>query len=217
MFLFYFGLGTFMLQVESLVFLPRHLPPGFVSRLFAMGALAGALFAPAAVWIHGRRRASPAPAAAPPPLSAGRWTARLVALAAAYVALYFLAGYYVAYANPDVVAYYDDVRAASFAAGMRRVWTTMPWLFALQAVRGVLWVALVLPFVRTFRGRRWELPLLLGCAYAVWLVLLFAPNPYMPASVRMSDFAETASSNFVFGCLVGATFARDLRPSEPGR
>jgi hypothetical protein len=213
LFLVYFGLGTFMLQVESVIFLSRHLPPGFVARLFAMGALIALVFAPVAVWIHGRRRppAAPAPAASGLHLSPGEWAVRLGWLAAAYVALYFLAGYFIAYRNPDVIAYYDDVDAGSFVAGMHRLWVSMPWIFAVQALRGMLWVAFVVPFIVSFRGRSWELPLLVGCTYSVWLVMLFAPNPFMPESVRMSHFAETASSNFVFGCLVGASFARARR------
>ena len=213
LFLVYFGLGTFLLQVESVIFLSRRLPPGFVTRLFAMGALIALVFGPAAVWIHGRRRppAVPAPAASGLLLSRGEWAARLAWLAAAYVALYFLAGYFIAYRNPEVVAYYDDVDAGSFVAGMHRLWVSMPWIFAVQALRGMLWVAFVVPFIVSFRGRSWELPLLVGCTYSVWLVMLFAPNPFMPESVRMSHFVETASSNFVFGCLVGASFARARR------
>ena len=213
LFLVYFGLGTFLLQVESVIFLPRHLPPGFVPRLFAMGALIGAVFAPAAAWIHGRRRAPavPAPAASGLLLSPGEWAVRLGWLAAVYVALYFLAGYFIAYRNPEVVAYYDDVDAGSFVAGMHRLWVSMPWIFPVQALRGMLWVAFVVPFIVSFRGRSWELPILFGCTYSVWLVMLFAPNPYMPESVRMSHFAATTSSNFVFGCLVGASFARARR------
>lgn len=209
-FLAYFGLGTFMLQIESAVFLPRQLPPGFVSRLFAMGALVALLAAPAAVWIHGRFRSSAAsgPRPASIPLAPEAWARRLAWLAAVYVALYFLAGYYIAYRNPEVVAYYGDTDAGSFAAGMQRVWTRMPWLFALQALRGLLWVACVLPFILSFRGRRWELPLMIGSALSVWMVMLLAPNPYMPESVRMSHLVETASSNFLFGCIVGASFAR---------
>ena len=209
-FLAYFGLGTFMLQIESVVFLPRHLPPGFVSRLFAMGAAMGLVAAPAAVWIHRRFRPSPSEGRVPSgiPAAPGEWTLRLAWLAAAYVALYFLAGYFIAYRNPDVVAYYDDANVGSFAAQMLKVWRTAPWLFALQVLRGVLWVACVIPFIVSFRGRPWELPLLVGCAFSVWLVMLLVPNPYMPESVRMSHLVETASSNFVFGCIVGASFIR---------
>jgi hypothetical protein len=218
LFLVYFGLGTFLLQVESVIFLPRHLPPGFVPRLFAMGALIALVFAPAAVWIHGRRRppASSAPATGGLSLSPAEWTLRLAWLAAAYVALYFLAGYFIAYRNPEVVAYYDDVAEGSFLAAMHRLWVSMPWIFAVQVLRGALWVAFVVPFIVSFRGRPWELPLLIGCTYSVWLVGLFSPNPYMPESVRMSHFVETASSNFVFGCLVGASFARARRTEHDG-
>ena len=209
-FLAYFGLGTFMLQIESVVFLPRHLPPGFVNRLFAMGAAMGLVAAPAAVWIHRRFRPSPREGRVPSgiPAAPGEWTLRLAWLAAAYVALYFLAGYFIAYRNPDVVAYYDDANVGSFAAQMLKVWRTAPWLFALQVLRGILWVTCVIPFIVSFRGRPWELPLLVGCAFSVWLVMLLVPNPYMPESVRMSHLVETASSNFVFGCIVGASFAR---------
>jgi hypothetical protein len=183
-----------------------------------MGALIGLVFAPAAVWIHGRRRppASPAPATGGLSLSPAEWTLRLAWLAAAYVALYFLAGYFIAYRNPEVVAYYDDVDAGSFVAGMHRLWVSMPWIFPVQALRGMLWVAFVVPFIVSFRGRSWELPILVGCTYSVWLVMLFAPNPYMPESVRMSHFVETTSSNFVFGCLVGASFARARRAQHGG-
>jgi len=209
-FLAYFGLGTFMLQIESVVFLPRHLPPGFVSRLFAMGAAMGLVAAPAAVWIHRRFRPSPSEGRVPSgiPAAPGEWIVRLAWLAAAYVALYFLAGYFIAYRNPDVVAYYDDANVGSFAAQMLKVWRTAPWLFALQLLRGILWVTCVIPFIVSFRGRPWELPLLVGCAFSVWLVMLLVPNPYMPESVRMSHLVETASSNFVFGCIVGASFVR---------
>jgi hypothetical protein len=212
-FLAYFGLGTFMFQIESVVFLPRQLPPGFVGRLFAMGALIALFAAPAAVWIHGRLRTStaagPRPAGIPP--APGAWAVRLAWMAAAYVALYLLAGYFIAYRNPDVVAYYGDTAAGSFPAAMHRIWVRMPWLFVLQALRGVLWVACVLPFILSFRGRPWELPLMVGAALSVWLVMLLAPNPYMPESVRMSHLVETASSNFVFGCIVGVAFARGGR------
>lgn len=205
-----FGLGTFMLQIESVIFLPRHLPPGFVNRLFAMGAVMGLVAAPAAVWIHRRFRPSPVEGPVPSgiPSAPGEWIVRLAWLAAVYVALYFLAGHFIAYRNPDVVAYYDDSNVGSFPRQMLKVWTATPWLFPLQALRGILWVACVLPFIVSFRGRPWELPLLIGCAFSVWLVMLLVPNPYMPESVRMSHLVETASSNFVFGCIVGASFAR---------
>jgi hypothetical protein len=205
-FLAYFGLGTFLPQIESVVFLPKQLPPGFVTRLFVMGALSGLVFAPAAALLLGRRKWAQTPELAPPRGARMGWRP-IAFLAAAYVAVYFLAGYFIAYRNPELIAYYDDTDAGSFLAQLAKIWATAPWLFALQALRGVLWVACVMPFLLTFQGRRFELSLLIGCAYSVWTVMLLAPNAYMPESIRMSHLFETAVSDFLFGCLVGVTLA----------
>ncbi len=211
-FLAYFGLGTLLPQMEWVVFVPRHLPPGFVVRLFVMGALSGLVFAPAAPWFLGRRRRAQTPEPAPPRVARVGWRP-IAFLAAAYVALYFLAGYFVAYRNPELIAYYDDTDAGTFLAQLGKIWATTPWLFAFQALRGVLWVGCVMPFLLTFQGRRFELALLIGCAYSVWAVMLLAPNAYMPESIRMSHLVETAASNFLFGCLVGATLASEDVPA----
>jgi hypothetical protein len=218
-FLAYFGLGTFLFQIESVVFLPKHLPPGFVGRLFVMGGLTGLLFAPAAAFLLGRRkRAAAAPgsfqelpldtAARPPAGGSRAFALRIAGLALVYVALYFLAGYFIAFRNPELVAYYDDAAAPSFLDALLRLWTTRPWLFAFQALRGALFVAFVLPFLLSFRGSRLELSLIIGCAYAVWAFLLLTPNPYMPESVRISHFFEVMPSNFAFGVVVGAALSR---------
>src|SRR5713101_4434720 len=213
-FLAYFGLGTLLPQIESVVFLPKQLPPGFVTRLFVMGALSGLVFAPAAAWLLGRRKRAQTPEPARPRGARVGWWP-IAFLAAAYVAVYFLAGYFIAYRNPQLMAYYDDTDAGSFLAQLAKIWATAPWLFALQALRGALWVACVMPFLLTFQGRRLELSLLTGCAYSVWAVMLLAPNAYMPESVRMSHLLETAASNFLFGCLVGATLARGTSDDVP--
>lgn len=215
-FLAYFGLGTVLPQIESAVFLPRHLPPGFLPRLFAMGALTAALFAPAAVWIHGRLRAPAEAGGAAGGLAGRQWIARLALLAAAYVAIYFLAGYFIAYRDPAVVAYYDDVHTGSFTAQLGRAWAHARWLFGLQALRALLWVGCVVPFVLSFNGRRWELAPLLGGAFSVWALMLLAPNPYMPERVRMAHLLETGPSNFLFGCLAGVLLSAP-RPGAPPR
>jgi len=217
-YLAFFGLGTFMPQIESALFLPRHLPPGFVGRLFAMGAMVAGVFAPAAVWIWGRLgRPDGSEGGAPMVrMRAREWAWRTVGLAAVYVALYLLAGYFIAFRNPDVLAYYDDSDPGSFLAQLGKIWTGAPWFFALQFLRGVLWIAFVLPLIVSFRGGRLELALLVGCLYSVWAVMLLAPNPYMPHSVRMSHLVETSSSNLLFGCLVGWALGRGRERTVAG-
>lgn len=39
------------------------------------------------------------------------------------------------------------------------------------------------------------------------------PNPYMPEAVRMAHLVEAASSNFLFGWLLGGLLKR---PAGPG-
>ena len=44
--------------------------------------------------------------------------------------------------------------------------------------------------------------------------LLLLPNPYMPEPVRMAHLAETASSNFIFGLLVGCLLTERFTVAE---
>jgi hypothetical protein len=208
-FLAVFGLGTALPQVESAVFLSDHLPPGFVVRLFVMGAITGVLFAPATAWILGKiRRPEGATSRLPPGMTALQWTSRVAVLAGVYVPLYFLAGYFVAFRNPELIAYYKDADPGSFLAQMEKVWATTPWLFGFQLLRGALWIAVVAPVVVSFVGRRLELAFLIGCLFSVWCLMLLLPNPYMPPSVRLSHLLETLPSQFLFGWLAGVLLGR---------
>lgn len=211
LFMAYFGLGTFLPQIESALFLPRHLPPGLVTRLFVMGAMTAVVFAPAAVLIWGRHRP---PTATTPDVARLRLPARSVLvrtalLAGAYVAVYLLAGYFIAFRNPEVLAYYSDTDPGSFAAQVSKIWAGAPWFFGFQFARGVLWVVFVLPLIVWFRGARLESALLTACLFTVWVVMLLAPNPYMPAAVRITHLVEITCSNLLFGALVGAVLARN--------
>jgi hypothetical protein len=42
---------------------------------------------------------------------------------------------------------------------------------------------------------------------------LLLPNPYMPEPVRMAHLVETASSNFVFGALIGFLLTKRDAPA----
>jgi len=209
-FMAYFGLGTFLPQIESALFLPRHLPPGFVTRLFVMGAIAAVVFAPATVLIWGRHRPPTAVTPDVPP----RWlpvrgvVVRTAVLAAVYVAVYLLAGYFIAFRNPELLAYYNDTDPGSFAAQVAKIWAGSPWFFGFQFGRGILWVVFVLPLLAWLRGGRLESALLTACLFTVWVVMLLAPNPYMPESVRMTHLVETTASNLLFGALVGCVLGR---------
>ena len=205
MFLVYYGVATFMGQIESAVFITR-LPPGALPRLFLMGALVAAPFAPLAVLILGKRKASTADGGpnARLQMPAREWAWRLAVIAVVYVILYFTFGYFVAWRHPEVRAYYNGVDTRSFAAHMAMVVRDTPWLIAFQALRALLWTALALPVIRMMKGSRLETALTVGLLFSVVMnAQLLLPNPYMPDAVRTAHLLETASSNFLFGAFVG--------------
>ena len=204
-FFVFYGVTTFMPQIESAVFLTR-LPAGTVPRLFLMGALIAAPFSVLAVFILGKRKAK---AVTPERnsrlvLPASEWGWKLAVIAGAYLILYFTFGYFIAWRNPAVREYYGGVDQGSFVAQMGTVLRNTPWLVPFQIVRAMCWVVIALPVIRMLKGQRLETALAIGFLFAVVMnAQLLLPNPYMPEPVRLAHLVETASSNFIFGLLIG--------------
>lgn len=215
-FFVFYGVTTFMGQSESAVFLTQ-LPAGMVPRLFLMGLLIAAPYSPLAVIILGKRQNQGAaePEAARSTVLVSSWPWRLALIAIVYVIVYFTFGYFIAWRNPAVQEYYGGTDAGSFLAQMQTVVRDRPWLIPFQVLRAMCWVAIALPIVWMLKGGRREIALALGFTFAVLMnAQLLLPNPYMPEAVRMAHLVETASSNFIFGVLVG--WVLTARPS-PGR
>jgi hypothetical protein len=138
------------------------------------------------------------------------WLWKLAVIAVGYVVLYFTFGYFVAWRNPAVREYYSGVDEGTFVAHMRSVIRETPWLIPFQGLRALLWVALALPVIRMLDGRRLETALAIGLLFSVVMnAQLLLPNPYMPEAVRMAHLVETASSNFIFGMLIGWLLTND--------
>lgn len=199
----FYGVTTVMSQIETAVFLTR-LPPGMLPRLFLAGAIIAGLFSPLAVLILGKRRPDPAEDESPPRLKmpAGEWVGKLAVIVIAYVVIYFTFGYFIAWKNAAVRAYYGGSDPGSFFAQMSAVVRDTPLLLPLQAVRAVLWAALAVPVIRMMKGQWWEAGLAVALLFAVVNAQLLLPNPLMPREVRMVHLLETASSNFLFGWLI---------------
>ena len=204
----YYGAVTLMTQIETWYFLSsltvdRRLLP----RLFVMGIPTAFLFIPLAVWILRRwpgAREAPVPKASGLPI--GQWIWRLAALALIYVALYWTAGYFIAWQNPELRAFYGQPGdALPFFAHTAETFRRAPGLFVFQLLRGALWVLFALPVVYGSGVSVWRTALLVGLLFSVpQNVGQILANPLMPvASVRSSHMIETASSTFVFGLLVG--------------
>jgi hypothetical protein len=222
MVLLFYGVQTFMPQVESLIFQANpgyasHLPAAVIPRLLLAGLLHAGLWIPLAVRLLGRwRPASPSPVPGGRPVLPAGWTWKLPLAALAYVAVYFTFGYYVAWRSPAVTAYYRGTDPGSFWAQIGSVLRDTPWLPAAQALRGLLWTALALVVVRITRATGLEKALATGVLFAVVMTSgLLLPNPYMPFEVRMVHLVETASSNFLFGALLVGLLGRGDAAHDP--
>jgi len=202
-FFIFYGVTTFMPQIESAVFL-THLPRGTVPRLFLMGALIAAPFSVLAVLILGKRKAVPRDTDGDTQLAmpASEWVWKLTVIAVVYVILYFTFGYFVAWKNPAVRAYYGGSDPAGFISHITSLVRQEPLLFLLQALRALLWTAIAAPVIKMMKGEWWESGLAVALLFAVMTSQLLLPNPLMPPEVRMVHLTETATSNFLFGWLV---------------
>lgn len=203
-FFVFYGVMTFISQIESVVF--HILPPGMLPRLFLMGVLIAAPFSPLAVIILGKRKADTATAGEPNSrllMPKKEWAWKMAVIAIAYVIFYSTFGYFIAWKNPAIQAYYGGIDEGSFFAHMKTVLISTPWFLPFQALRAMLWMLLALPVIRMMKGRWQETALAVGLLFAVLMnSQLLLPTPLMPEVVRMTHLIETASSNFIFGYLI---------------
>ncbi|HYT67609.1 MAG TPA: hypothetical protein VEL51_14365 [Vicinamibacterales bacterium] len=203
----YYGAVTFLPQIETWYFLSSiTVGPQLLPRLFVMGIPTAFLFIPLAVWVLGKRRAradaSPNPALVMP---IQEWIWKLATVAVAYLVLYWGAGYFIAWQNPELRAFYGQPgEALPFFTQTANTLRHDPMLFPLQILRGLLWVLCALPVIRGSRVNPWWTALLVGLLFSAPQNLgQILANPLMPvASVRLSHMIETASSTFLFGTLV---------------
>jgi len=199
-FFVFYGVNTLMPQIESAYFITR-LPPGLLPRLFLAGLIIAAVFAPLVVLILGKAR-SKANETSRLEMPVSAWIVKSCAIVVVYLFLYFTFGYFIAWKNPAVRAYYGGSDPESFVAHIVSLLREEPLLFLLQAVRALLWLAIAVPVIKMMKGEWWESGLAVALLFAVMTSQLLLPNPLMPDEVRMAHLVETATSNFMFGWLV---------------
>ena len=203
----YYGAVTFLMQIETWYFLSAiTVGPQLLPRLFLMGIPPAFVFIPLAVWILGKGRAaeddSPNPSLVMP---ARQWMWKLAAIALAYLILYWGAGYFIAWQNPELRAFYGQPGdAVPFFASIANTLSNDTMLFPFQILRAMLWTLCALPVMRGSRVNVWWTALLVGLLFSVpQNIGHILANPLIPvASVRLSHMIETASSTFLFGVIV---------------
>lgn len=209
-FVVHFGTGTFLNQIESLVYLGGKLPQGFVAGLFVMGLLTAALFAPIAVAVLGRWRSTPPESweTGRPRPGFGGLSWRVAVAGAIYLALYYLFGYFVAWQSPELRDYYGGSDPGSFLAQMGGIVRSVSWMLPVQFARGLGWAGLGLLVIRSMRGSWWEKGLATAVLFAVPCFYLLLPNPFMPEAVTRLHFVETLPYQLGFGFVLGWLYER---------
>jgi hypothetical protein len=203
----YYGAVTFIMQIETWYFLSAiTVSPQLLVGLFLMGIPPSIVFIPLAVWILGKGHAAAgsSPTCAPA-LSGRQWSWKLVLIAVAYVVLYWGAGYFIAWQNPALRAFYGQPgNALPFFTHATNTLGQDPLLFPFQIVRALGWVLCALPVIRGSGVSPWWTALLVGLFFSVpQNVGHIITNPLLPiASVRLSHMIETATSTFIFGAIV---------------
>ena len=210
----YYGAVTFVMQIETWYFLSAiTVGPQLLPRLFLMGIPIALMFIPLSVWVLGKsRKVVDVELHAAPSMSTPQWIWKLAGVSIIYVVLYWMAGYFIAWQNPELRAFYGQPGdALPFITHTANTLRNDPGLFPFQILRALIWVLCALPIIRGSKVNPWWTALMVGMLFSVpQNIGHILANPLLPlASIRMSHLIETASSTFIFGAVVVWFFHRE--------
>jgi hypothetical protein len=204
-----FGVQFFLGGIEAIFFrADLKIPIKLVYAQLASGAIFALLFASVAVAFLGKIKkpiTNPETANIRLKMPKGEFILKFFLLSIIfYPLIYFLFGYFVAWQFPAVREFYFDSAAIlPFFEHMRTTLAANPVLPLWQMARGALWVLVALPVIRMMKGTAVEVAISAGLIFALVMNSQhLLPNPYMPATIRLPHFLETASSNFIWGMLI---------------
>lgn len=162
---------TLVTQLEAWYFLLGiTVGPELMARLFLQGIPTAFLFIPIVILFMGRLRplAGEATSQAIVPMPLKEWLWKLGVIYLAYLVLYYTAGYFIAWQNPDVRAFYGSPgEALPFFQQMAHIFTSDPWLTPYQFLRTLIWVAGAYPIIRGSRLPLWQTAVVVGLALSV--------------------------------------------------
>ncbi|MCG9971967.1 hypothetical protein [Christiangramia crocea] len=202
----YYGVFTFLTQIETWYFLGElNVSKELLFELLLMGLPVPFLFIPLAVFLCGRWKAQKNIISNDSlNLHMSELILKIFILAVVYVLIYWLAGYFIAWQNPQLREFYGS--PGEIVPFWKHTFSTMindPGLFILQIMRGSLFTLIAFSIIRNSNVSRWITALLIGLFLAAPHFGHILSNPLMPlASVRLSHMIETASSTFVYGVII---------------
>lgn len=210
-FIVFWGLQTFMTQIETWFFrssIPL-LTSAEVLNLFTRPLITATLFIPLAIVILKRWNSSDKEEGKPLKLNTSWLTIGILAIV--YVIVYFVFGYFVAWQFEDVRVFYSgQASMLGFFDQLKYSMSNWPYIVWFQLLRGFLWVLFVLPMVCYLKGKRAEKIIAIAIMFSIVVtVQLLVDNPYMPANVRLPHLLEIFLSHAIFGALVGFVMTRN--------
>lgn len=202
----YYGSFTLLTQIETWYFLNEiTMTPGLLPRLFIMGLPIALIYIPIAIMICGKWRKGDTDTdniklATP----YKQLLLKFGVIAIIYLIIYWLAGYFIAWQNPELRAFYGSPgEITPFFTHTYNTFIVSPGIMILQLARGILFAVIVLPIIIASKLKPWQTALLVASLFAIPHLVHINPNPLMPlASVRLSHMVETATSTFVFGLII---------------
>jgi len=203
----YYGAVTFLTQIETWYFLSNiTVSAKLLPRLFIMGLPVAFVYIPLAVLILGKIRMNSTIEPTPPlKMPVKQLLFKFMGIALLYIVLYWGAGYYIAWQNPDLRSFYGSPGAIlPFWEHTTNTFITDSGLLPFQALRAMLWTLCAIPIIRGSKVSDWGTAILLGLFFTIPQISgLIFENSLMPlASVRLSHMIEGIASNFVFGMII---------------
>ncbi|NMB58181.1 MAG: hypothetical protein GYA12_03355 [Chloroflexi bacterium] len=187
-----FGIATFMIQIETIVFGSAF--PGLsvpdVLMLVLTAFVGTVIFVPLAILVMGKWKGTNPQTR---PLFKKEYLPRVALIAVIYPVIYFFFGYFVAWQFEAVREFYATTT----------ITTAQPLLTIIQIVRGALWVVSALPLLVMFE-KRWQIITAIAVSFSLLpSIALILPNPVMPAPVAHAHLIEMVSSMLLFGLVTG--------------
>lgn len=202
----YYGSYTFITQIETWYFYTEAiLQPQLIPRLFLMGLSIPLIYIPLAVLICNKcKKKEINKRYKSMQMPFNQLLLKLGFLSIIYLIIYWLAGYFIAWQNPELRAFYGSPgEIAPFLAHTFERLRNSPDLFLLQLTRGVLFAIIAMPIIIGSKVKTWLTALIVASLLAIPHLVHIMPNSLMPiASVRLSHLIETATSTFLFGLVI---------------
>jgi hypothetical protein len=204
LFLIIFSIQFFMSQIETVWFNDSlKMPVNTIWMLVSGGAIMSMLFALSATWLTGNFKQTNAETAYVPKRPVKPPLVQVALLAVViWPAVYFLAGYFIAWQSPDIRQYYSGSSEMQSLLVMMKG-NVASGLYFFQILRGVLWVLIAILVITTTSGSWLRKGLIIGLLLSfLGCSQLLLPNPIMPETVRLGHLLETSTSNFIWGFIL---------------